>query len=241
MEEQPKLLRLFPLGTVLFPGAPLNLHVFEPRYMDMMSECLSEGEAFGVVLIREGDEAGDADVLPHDVGTIANIVDITPLDQGRLFVATVGAQRFRLNRIVSREPHLVGEITLIKDDTFDEVQLVELEYEVREKYRDYRRLLVAFSVYNGETELPTDSAAASFIVADALQIADVVKQRLLEQTDTRERFVTELGILRRLVPQLESMIERRREIQIRREQQSPMDAAFRSDQEKYFGKYFSVN
>jgi len=68
-----------------------------------------------------------------------------------------------------------------------------------------------------------------------------VKQRLLELTDVRERFVTELGILRRLVPQLESMIERRREIQLRREEQSPVDAAFRSDQEKYFGKYFSVN
>jgi hypothetical protein len=55
-------LRLFPLNTVLFPGAVLNLHVFEPRYKQMISECLEGGEAFGVCLIREGDEAGDPDV-----------------------------------------------------------------------------------------------------------------------------------------------------------------------------------
>ena len=241
MEEEAKLLRLFPLSTVLFPGAPLNLHVFEPRYMEMMSECLAEGEAFGVVLTHDGDESGDPEVDPYEIGTMAHIIDITPLDQGRLFVATIGGDRFRVDRIVSRDPYLIGEITMLSDGSFDEVQLLELEYEVREKYKQYRRLLVAFSVYNNEIELPTNSTEASFLVADALQVADSVKQRLLEQLDTRERFVTELGILRRLIPQLESMIDRRREIQLRREAESPVDAAFRSDQEKYFGKYFSVN
>ncbi len=236
-----QILRLFPLSTVLFPGGPLNLHVFEPRYMEMMSECLAEGESFGVVLIREGFEAGDPDAVPYDVGTVADIVDITPLDQGRLFVSTLGAERFRLERIISREPYLLAEVSSFDDDPYDAIRIVELECEVREKYREYRRLLIAFSVYGQEHELPSDTVEASFIVADTLQVADTVKQRLLEQTDTRERLVTELGILRRLVPQLEAMIERRHEIQLRREAESPLGAAFRSDQEKYFGKYFSVN
>ena len=89
-------LRLFPLNTVLFPGAILNLHVFEPRYHQMISECLDSNEAFGVVLIREGAEAGDADVMPHEVGTTAEICDVTPLPAGRFYVSTTGRRRFRI-------------------------------------------------------------------------------------------------------------------------------------------------
>jgi len=76
-------LRLFPLNTVLFPGAVLNLHVFEERYRRMIAECLDANEAFGVVLIRDGREAGDPDVTPHDVGTTAEISEVTPLPAGR--------------------------------------------------------------------------------------------------------------------------------------------------------------
>src|SRR5581483_3931480 len=69
-------LRLFPLNTVLFPGAVLNLHVFEERYRRLIAECLDTGEAFGVVLLREGEEAGDPDAVPHDVGTTAEIAEV---------------------------------------------------------------------------------------------------------------------------------------------------------------------
>jgi Lon protease-like protein len=241
MEDEGKLLRLFPLSTVLFPGASLNLHVFEPRYMEMMSECLAEGEAFGIVLIQEGAEAGDPDVVSYEVGTVATIVDITPLEHGRIFVSTIGERRFRIVRTVSRDPYILAEVEYFEDGSYNEMHIIELEAEVRAKYREYRRLLVAFSVFSNESDLPCDAAEASFLIADALQVADSVKQRLLELVEVRERFDMELSILRRLVPQLESMIDRRREIQLRREEQSPADAMFRSDQEKYFGKYFSVN
>ena len=58
---------------MLFPGAVLNLHVFEERYRRMIAECLDSNEAFGVVLIRDGQEAGDPDVTPHEIGTTAEI------------------------------------------------------------------------------------------------------------------------------------------------------------------------
>ena len=76
MNAEPGRLRLFPLNTVLFPGAVLNLHVFEPRYKQLVSECLEEGAPFGVSLIREGDEAGDPAVSPYEVGTTAEIGDL---------------------------------------------------------------------------------------------------------------------------------------------------------------------
>src|ERR1700759_5549449 len=82
-------LRLFPLNAVLFPGAVLNLHVFEPRYKQLINECLETGEGFGVALIAEGSEAGDPDVKPCDIGSIAEIVEVQPLPFGRYFISTI--------------------------------------------------------------------------------------------------------------------------------------------------------
>ncbi len=98
-------LRLFPLNTVLFPGAALNLHVFEDRYRKMIAECLDAGEAFGVVLIRDGEEAGDPGVTPHEVGTTAEIADVTLLPAGRYYISTTGGRRFRIAR--DRQPRAV--------------------------------------------------------------------------------------------------------------------------------------
>lgn len=101
---------MFPLNTVLFPGAALNLHIFEPRYRQMIAECLDSHEAFGVVLIREGDEAGDPEVQPHGIGTTAEIADVTPLPSGRYYLSSTGGRRFRINQVVSREPYLLCEV-----------------------------------------------------------------------------------------------------------------------------------
>src|SRR5437667_12828417 len=75
-------LPLFPLNTVLFPTAPLTLHIFEERYKDMVSRCIAEDIPFGVVLIREGREVG-APSLPFEVGTTAQSVSVAQLVHGR--------------------------------------------------------------------------------------------------------------------------------------------------------------
>jgi Lon protease-like protein len=85
-------LRLFPLNAVLFPGTSLNLHVFEARYKQMVRECLDANEGFGVVLIRDGSETGDANVEPHDVGTVARIAEVTQLPFGRYYLSTIGTR-----------------------------------------------------------------------------------------------------------------------------------------------------
>ena len=174
-------MRLFPLNTVLFPGAPLSLHVFEPRYKQMIAECLDEGEAFGVSLIREGDEAGDPSVMPHEIGTTAEIADARPLPEGRFFINTVGRRRFKIERIVSREPYLVADVTLL--DEPDEAPTPEqhaAEEHVRKEFAEYMRLLVEFSGARSAVELEDDALAASYAIANALQVADAMKQHLLE-------------------------------------------------------------
>src|ERR1700744_3184074 len=107
-------LRMFPLNMVLFPGAVLNLHIFEPRYRQLVAECLDTKEAFGVVVIREGDEAGDPDVQPHSIGTTAEIADVTPLPSGRYYLSSTGGKRFRIVEIVSREPYLLWDVEVLE-------------------------------------------------------------------------------------------------------------------------------
>ncbi|HTV97180.1 MAG TPA: LON peptidase substrate-binding domain-containing protein [Steroidobacteraceae bacterium] len=87
---------LFPLNIVLFPGGPLPLRIFETRYYDMVRRCMREGRGFGVVLIREGREVGDAPTDVYPVGTIADITDFHQLADGLLGLSCVGRQRFRI-------------------------------------------------------------------------------------------------------------------------------------------------
>ena len=234
-------LRLFPLNAVLFPGAVLNLHIFEPRYKQMINECLESGEGFGVALIAEGAEAGDPNVTPHEVGSIAEIVDVQPLPFGRYFISTIGRQRFRIARIVSRDPYLIVEADLLEDRAAGPDQEIDALCErVRALFVEYLELVVEFSGHASVIELPADALGASFLIGDTLQIAEAVKQRLLELDTVKQRLFAEEDFLERLLPQLRRLLERRRkELEARRERGE--DLSYRPDQEKFFGKYFSLN
>src|SRR5690349_16753436 len=103
---------MFPLGTVLFPYALLPLHVFEPRYRMMMQHVLDGDREFGVVLIERGSEVGGGDSR-FDVGTIARVVQIAELPDGRYAVSTVGIRRFRVRRWLDDDPYPRAEIDAI--------------------------------------------------------------------------------------------------------------------------------
>lgn len=233
-------LRLFPLNAVLFPGAVLNLHVFEPRYKQMIAECVESGESFGVVLIREGQEAGDPSVEPHQIGSIAEIVEVTPLPFGRFYISTVGRERFRIREILTREPYLTVEADLLDEENGIDGEAKQLHDEVREAFMQYLDLIVQFSGQQTTLDLPQDAQAASYLIGDALQVADPVKQRLLEIDSTKQRLRAELGFLRRLLPQLRILLERRDE-ELRARKERGEDDAARGEQQRYFGKYFSSN
>jgi Lon protease-like protein len=234
-------LRLFPLNAVLFPGAVLNLHVFEPRYKQMIGECVEAGEAFGVVLIREGSETGDPSVEPHQIGSIAEIVEVTPLPFGRFYVSTVGRERFRIRKIVSRDPYLTVEIDTLPDPQEDDPgEVANLEERARAAFLEYVELLVQFTGETPNVDLPADPKSVSYAIGDALQVTDAVKQRLLELSSTKQRLRMELGFLRRLLPQMRKLLERR-ETERREKAERGEEDVHRGEQERYFGKYFSVN
>jgi hypothetical protein len=238
----PRTLRLFPLSTVLFPGATLNLHVFEPRYRQMIAECLASNEPFGVILIREGDEAGDPEVQPYEIGTVAEIAEVSALPSGRYYLRCLGRERFRLLDVISREPFLCANVEFLGEDIGNERATFGLIETLAREYRDYVHMIGQFSGATIADDVPEDPIVASFIIADALQVSDGVKQRMLEQTTAFERLETEMMLLRRLVPQLRSLIDRKRQRQTELRYTEPSNGGeFRARQEAFFGKYFSQN
>ncbi len=109
-------LPLFPLHTVLFPGGPLALRIFEPRYLDMVRRCFREQGEFGVVLIIDGAEAGVADTVAS-TGTTAKLVDFDPLPDGLLGITCIGGQRFRLHdRDLQGDGLNLGQVELLGAD-----------------------------------------------------------------------------------------------------------------------------
>ncbi len=107
---------MFPLSTVLFPGAGLPLHVFEARYRSLMADCLEGGGEFGVVLIARGSEVGGGDQRV-DVGTVARIDQVAELEDGRMLVIARGDRRVRVDRWLADEPYpraVVEELPVVR-------------------------------------------------------------------------------------------------------------------------------
>src|SRR5687768_16728850 len=105
-------LPLFPLNTVLFPGMPLSLHIFEERYKEMITRCLQDNGPFGVVLIKEGIEALGPLAQPHTIGCTAQITQVQPLDEGRMNLIVIGQERFKLHSLDYALPYLAGDIAI---------------------------------------------------------------------------------------------------------------------------------
>jgi len=106
---------LFPLNTVLFPGGPLPLRIFEPRYLGMISDCVKNDTPFGVLLIREGGETGPA--TTHEIGTLARVSDWYQGSDGLLGVTAIGEHRFRVISSKRESTGLnVGSIEILPDE-----------------------------------------------------------------------------------------------------------------------------
>lgn len=186
-------LPLFPLHLVLFPGRPLPLHIFEPRYQRMLTDCLSSDRRFGVVAIRSGQaEGGCAEVF--DVGTVAEIQSVTNLTDGRSDIITRGVQRFRIDAFVPGTPYLRARVELIKED--------QTSSEDHDCARQLRELLQPYLAGLGAPDellehLPSDPNELAYLAAAAVQTEIPEQQRLLELDSTTTRVARSLQMLRR--------------------------------------------
>jgi Lon protease-like protein len=198
-------LPLFPLNVVLFPHMPLPLHIFEPRYRQMIGECLEEGHSFGVVAIREGAETGPA--TPHDVGTLAKIVRIERLEDGRMNLLVQGASRFQILQTTDDRPYLRGQVRIIPesgDDLDATARLTEATAMAFRRYSNLLRELVGEKPE--ESEPPMEPELLSYLIAAAMNLQLPEKQSLLAEPRTDARLQLELKILRKEIALLERMV-----------------------------------
>ncbi len=174
---------LFPLNTVLFPGGPLKLRIFEPRYVDMIGRCMREDAGFGVALIVEGVEAGGP-ARTANVGTLARIVDFEQLKGGLLGITAHGGQRFRIDLVRTQSDGLnLADVEWLRE---------EPEHAVSEEYSILAELArQAFSqlagLYGDMSPAYENATWVGMRLAEMLPLPVEDRQRCLEILDGTER------------------------------------------------------
>ncbi len=177
---------LFPLGLVLFPTERIPLHIFEPRYRELINECVAEHREFGIVL------AGDDGL--HEIGTRARVHRVLQvLDDGRMNIIVEGGDRFRIAEHTEGRSYRTAEIEPLEDE--DDPPAGEDVEHVLELYRELLRLT------GSPAEEPSlDVADFSFDLGARIDFGDELKQELLEMLSPRER-------VERMVELLEAAVE----------------------------------
>lgn len=194
-------LRLFPLSTVLFPGMRMPLHIFEERYRIMVRECIEEDAPFGVLLIKSGDEAG-AGAVPHQVGTVARIMQVEYLDDGRMNIFTIGQQRFRIVTINTTQPYLRGEVAIVEQGPATDSAYAAMP-RARMVFDDYLKTYLSIAdQWTRATYLPDHPADAADYIAARTDIDATIKQQWLEELSPEARLRMEIDLIAELLPEM---------------------------------------
>jgi Lon protease-like protein len=190
------LLPIFPLDLVLLPGAPLPLHIFEPRYKEMISECVEQKKPFGVVRASDEGVAG--------VGCTAEIVSITKkYDDGRMDILTRGVERFEVVEVNEERAFLRAEISLVQDedDNDDDNDVARLEHSLIEQAVRLHAEII--KIAGAELSEPDETATnLSFLLAGSLPLDLDFKQNLLTTLSETKRLEAVVSYLEAVLPGL---------------------------------------
>jgi uncharacterized protein len=202
-------LPLFPLGSVLYPGLVLPLHIFEDRYRQLVADLLARPEAqeFGVIAIRHGRETGvDGVSALYETGCTAVLRRVKEYEDGRYDLVTVGTRRFTLVDLGAQAPYFSGEVEFLPDEPGDGDEAGVLVPVVQSAFRAYLDVL---SERGGAQiaipELPDEPVLLSYLVAAAVVVDLPVKQQLLEEPDACRRLAAERRMLARETRLLRSL------------------------------------
>jgi len=188
------LLPLFPLEIVLFPGAPLPLHIFEPRYKEMIAECLEHKRPFGMVRAKENALAS--------VGCSATVLNvIKKYDDGRLDIAAEGVKRFEIESLNQERSYLQGEVMYFDDEPSQvgngpRQTLIQLHEQL-------------FSALGQNADIKPDADPLTFYLAHELPVDLDFKQALLEMKSEAERVETLTEYYRATIPKVEKALHAR--------------------------------
>jgi ATP-dependent Lon protease len=190
-------LPLFPLPVVLFPGVPLPLHIFEPRYRQMLSDISGSNNLFGLAYFDSANSETEVPPKGH-IGCVAEVTETQTFPDGRSNILTFGVIRYRIDSYIERgDPYLVAKISYFEDDDEDPASLADSSRDVADTFT---RIAQAVRTINDErTNLPdisdTEPQRLSFLVAAAMEIESDLKQELLELRSTSERLERLRGML----------------------------------------------
>jgi len=183
------ILPMFPLGTALLPGAGLPLHVFEPRYQQLVRDCSTapDGPRFGVVLIARGHEVGGGDQRNH-VGTVARILLDTEIGGGRHVLECVAEERIRIDHWLPDDPYPRAEVEPWPDTDSGPVDMAPL-MEALERLHDLLDRLTDGNAppLPSPTELPDDPGARLFAIARHIPMGEADRYAVLATPGPAER------------------------------------------------------
>lgn len=207
LEELP----LFPLATVLFPGAILPLHIFEERYKAMMKFAVENGALFG--LSYHSDAEADRETLPDigSVGCVAKINAVMPLEEGRMNMITTGVVRYRVVELKQLTPFLIAKVETFSDDIEMETDLTSLVDEVTQAAKKFFAAAESLSEMDAPTDVsfPEEAEELSLFVAAHLPIDNDARQMLLEMTSTKARLIRVKSHLIDRLPEYSRRVETR--------------------------------
>ncbi len=162
---------LFPLNTVLFPGMPISLHIFEERYKMLLEDCQNHSNSFGIIFLREGKEAYDKDVKTYRVGTLAKIHEVSKMANGRANLTAVGTERFLITSYDKSLAYLQAHVEWLPlvNDTEDEVLRTEMQALLEEYLATLKK----------SQNIPPEIPNLAYLGANLLQIDSKTKQEIL--------------------------------------------------------------
>jgi Lon protease-like protein len=181
---------IFPLSTVLFPEGVMLLRIFETRYLDMVSRCLKQDVPFGVCMIADGSEVGEA-ANCYQIGTLAKIINWDQTKGGVLAIEALGCQRFKiLDSDISKQELITASIQLLGDAPSVPIpdELVTLTGMLRNVLNKNERSAIL------DDEQFHDANWVGYRLTEVLPMENVIRQRLLEIDDPIERLYLILGL-----------------------------------------------
>ena len=213
-------LPLFPLHTVLCPGIALPLHIFEDRYRELVRHCLDTSSPFGVVLIRDGQEAGGGTISFSAIGTTAEIRKAGRYPDGRYDLLVVGTGRFAIEGVtVGEEPYIVAEATLLDDEVADPDEARRLANDATRKFVRYLELLqpregesteeidISVEVETEEPDAETIEGEATIGEVEVEQGDETVRRRVVIPDDPTTLSYLLAGIIQIELPRRQALLE----------------------------------